>query len=849
MLFPAVLTALAGGCGLLVERALGAQLPGALLAPVGLAVVVVIGGFLTLADATAELTTPVVVAVAAAGLAAGLRAHPLRGWGWPAAAAASAFGLYAAPIVLSGEATFAGYIKLDDTATWMALTDRVMEHGRSLDGLAPSTHEATLAFNLDDGYPIGAFLPLGVGHELIGEDVAWLIQPYMAWLGALLALALWQISGSLLESGALRALVAVGGSQSALLYGYYLWGGVKEVAAAALLATAVPLALAAVSSRGHPRAVVAPAVVCAALIGVLSAGGTLWLASALLGALALLAAGAGRRPALRAAAWATGLVALLSLPVLLAGGLLPPTSSPLTSSGAQGSLFGALEPGQVAGIWPAGDFRLDPGARTSTYALVALVAVAAAGALVLAWRRREWALPLYVCGTLSACAVIWALGSPWVAGKALATASPALPLAAALAGAALYARGLRVEGGALLLVVLGGVLWSNALQYRDASLAPRDQLAELELIGEAIAGQGPTLMTEYQPYGARHFLREADPEAASELRRRPVSLRDGGTLAKGETADTDRLDPAGLHLYRTLVLRRSPSQSRPPLDYQLSWRGRFYEVWQRSGADGEAPARLALGAGAEPTARPACPEVLELADGSGPRDTLAAAHRPKAIVVRMSGAERPDDWTLESSPRAIVPRSSGSLEVDASVPADDRYGFWLRGSVRPAVELSVDDSVVGEVRHRLNHEGQYVELGAARLTRGEHRVKLEFSGADLSPGSGAGGSAIGPLVLARSEASEVRITTVSAARARLLCGRRWDWIELRPKPTTSSAAGAAAGPTASRPGSGRRARRAWRRRRDSSPCRRWRGRPRRAGQASTSARSRGSPEGSPRARR
>ena len=27
-------------------------------------------------------------------------------------------------------------------------------------------------------------------------------------------------------------------------------------------------------------------------------------------------------------------------------------------------------------------------------------------------------------------------------------------------------------------------------------------------------------MTDYEPYGVRHFLREADPEGASELRRR-----------------------------------------------------------------------------------------------------------------------------------------------------------------------------------------------------------------------------------------------------------------------------------------------------------------------------------------
>src|SRR5439155_11987060 len=126
------------------------------------------------------------------------------------------------------------------------------------------------------------------------------------------------------------------------------------------------------------------------------------------------------------------------------------------------------------------------------------------------------------------------------------------------------------------------ILWTSALAYRDVNLAPRDQLAELERIGDLIAGQGPTLMTEYQPYGVRHFLRDADPEGASELRRRPVRLRGGNTLAKGTTADTDRFRLGALTTYRTLVLRRSPAQSRPPSPFRLVWRGDYYEVWQRS---------------------------------------------------------------------------------------------------------------------------------------------------------------------------------------------------------------------------------------------------------------------------
>ena len=151
------------GCGLLVERAAGGRLPGPLVSRSGwrshrrreLA---------TLTDATAELAAPLVAGSRRRAAARAAPAQPARPWA--SGAAVAVFAVFAAPIVLSGEATFAGYIKLDDTATWFAITDRVMEHGRDLAGLAPSSYEATLD-SRSRGYPSGS-LPLGIGHELLG---------------------------------------------------------------------------------------------------------------------------------------------------------------------------------------------------------------------------------------------------------------------------------------------------------------------------------------------------------------------------------------------------------------------------------------------------------------------------------------------------------------------------------------------------------------------------------------------------------------------------------------------------------------------------------------------------------
>jgi len=54
----------------------------------------------------------------------------------------------------------------------------------------PSSYRAALAVNIPDGYPLGAFLPLGIGTHLVGTDPAWLYQPCIAFFAAMLALAL-----------------------------------------------------------------------------------------------------------------------------------------------------------------------------------------------------------------------------------------------------------------------------------------------------------------------------------------------------------------------------------------------------------------------------------------------------------------------------------------------------------------------------------------------------------------------------------------------------------------------------------------------------------------------------------
>ncbi len=792
-LFPLVLAALAIGCGLLVERIAGINLPGVLLPATGVALIIVVAQFFTLDGGLAELITPVTVALAVVGFGLSLPVIDRGVAWWAVIAAVAVFAVYAAPIVLSGEATFAGYIKLDDTATWMTLTDRVMEHGRSLRGLPPSTYEATLAFNLGAGYPVGVFLPLGVatGARRTGRRLG---DP-----------ALHGVHGGaagarcVVDHRATRKVAAppragglprrpVGSALRLLPLGRDQGDGRRRVRDL---------------DRGdggvrHPRAGVATTARAAGGDERGADRGPERRRRSLAGAAP--SGRAGRvhpaprlgRGSVRAAVFAAATV-VMCLPVIIPGGLLPPTSSPLTSETALGNLYHPLTAFQLFGIWPTGDFRADPHQLTTTYILIGVVAIAALIGIALAVRAKSWALVLYLGAAIFAALAIFVIGSPWVGGKALATASPAIPIVAAAGGVALFAGGRHVEGAVLIAVLAVGVLWSNALAYRDVNLAPRPQLAELETIAGIVGDQGPTLMTEYQPYGVRHFLREAAPEGASELRRRVVPLVGSGpcpanatrstpggpcSLRKGYTADIDQFQLEGILTYRTLVLRRGPGGSRPPSPYRLVYEGKYYDAWQRPvGSTQLVVDHLGLGTVTDPAAVPRCAQVHRLARRAGPNGTLATVSRDPVVVVPLSQTQHPAAWDSPSYTSALLPQTPGTLTARVQVPQSGDYTIYLGGSVRPQVDLSVDGKQVSSSRQFLNNYGEYVGLGSTNLTAGSHTISITFHGSDLHPGSGGTVDPIGPLALTDQDAANTKVSYFPTSQASQLCGQRWDWIE------------------------------------------------------------------------
>jgi hypothetical protein len=780
LVFPALMAVIALGCGLLLQAAAGRELSRPLLLPVGFVVVSLALQFAHVSDTTAGLGTPLVVALAVAGFGLALPVRRRAGDGWALAAAGGAYAAFAAPVVLTGSATFLGYIRLDDTANYMAMLDRALHHGYNATGLAPSTYEAFLANTYTVGYPLGALLPLGPGHLLLREDALWLWQPYVTFLAALLALTLYQLAGFVVRSRPLRALAAAVGAQAALIYGYALWGGIKELSTALVVVT-----IAALVPSTFPverlRALLPLAVASAGLLGVLSVAGAVWLAPPLAVALVLAVRTMGARHALKVAAVFVVATALLALPAVLAAiTWIGKYASDYTSGDEYGNLRGTLSPLQALGIWPNGDFRLRPADIWPTYALIAVVALFTGVAVVLAWRQRVLELPLAVGTALFASVFYVATTAPWIESKALASTSPIL-LTVSLAGiAAVFESGRRVEALVAALAVVGGVMWSNVLQYREVSIAPRPRLEELQSIGKRFAGQGPALLTEFESYGARHFLRTLDAESPGELRRHQITLRTGNVAQMGESPDLDEIQLGEVLRYRTLVTRNSGVASRPPSPYSMVWKGRYYSVWQRSDAAPRVLEHLSLGTRTQPAAVPSCRDVLRLAGlatANGGR--LATVVRQPAVVIYPDGSQTEPTQLSRygEDPRAVYVTVKQSIRLPFGLPRAARYGVWVGGTFRTRVDAYVDDRYVGTLRRELTWPGNFLLAGNIRLRAGGHVLRVDYSGPDLRPGGdGMPGWGIGPFAVARGT-QDRQVLYLRPAAARSLCGRTLDWVE------------------------------------------------------------------------
>ena len=110
-----------------------------------------------------------------------------------------------------------------------------------------------------------------------------------------------------------------------------------------------------------------------------------------------------------------------------------------------------------------------------------------------------------------------------------------------------------------------------------------------------------------------------------------------------EPWDPDEVDPSYLQAFPLLVLGRSPLVSRPPADYQLAYRGRYYEVWRRTPTP-TVLEHVPLGSALDAGSVPSCGPVVGTLARKAAREHARLAYVPRTPlppVMIPTEAERP----------------------------------------------------------------------------------------------------------------------------------------------------------------------------------------------------------------
>lgn len=801
VLFPLVLLAVCLGCGLTVNWASGGALPGALILPVGLALVIVAATLTTARSATAPLTTAVVVVLAVAGYALSWRqGRRLRLDPWALGVGLGVFAFCAAPLVLSGNATFLGYFVDSDPAFHFELATWLLAHGRDLTGVAPVTYDATqnvVREYISTSYPFGADVAVGAVRPLVGQDLAWIYQPYLAVIMALGAVALDELLHGVVRLRPLRALCAFIAAQSGLAFAFYLEGSIKELAATVILTVVVILVVDLLRRPFRWRALIPLAIVTVAGLDVYSVTILPWLGLPL-AVLVVIGAWRGRHRLERGPGWRKVVIPAVAVVVLAviaapfvsgASTFSTVVNGTLSQQGALGNLAGRLKLWELLGIWPNGDFRFPTLGYKNAYVLIGIALVAAVLGAVWMVRHRHRALgPLLLLITNSLAAVVLlSRAGPYASAKILMIFSVSAVLTAMLGGVALIDVGRRIEGGVLAAAIVTGVLWTNFLAYHDSTVAPQARFKELAAIDARFSGKGPAFYDLWDTF-AVYFLRNVSVSAPDTFAGPVPELAGLPSHPDGQASlawDPNELDQSFLQSFPLLILGRSPVGSRPPANYRLAYRGRYYDVWQRTSTPTVLRHVSFTTGGVDPAPPSRCATIAATAAAAA-RDHARLAYVPRLSPPTLipSEALHSRKWSPFTAGTRGTPLdylSMGQHAGDAAdfvqVPEAGRYQVWVGGSISRPINISVGRQFVGSVGSQVGTAGQFVLVGEVNLSTGRQPILVARPPANLSPGNSAGGELLGPVVLVRGS-DPPPVTEIAPSQARSLCGKPLEWLEI-----------------------------------------------------------------------
>lgn len=771
---PLLVFAASWGVGLLVEQLTRIRLPDGITVTVGF-----VGSFLALAvpyqlGLGAPWAAGLLVVLAVAGIALGrgrLRASlPDR---WTLVAVTAVYGLYMAPIVFSGQTSFAGYTLLGDTSVHFSLIDYISEHGARLVSQEPSSFASVTDGQIKIGYPLGLHYELASVRWLLGAEVSRIYQPFLA---ATIALAVPPVTRLLRNVGMPRILAAAAAVivlAAYLPYSYALQGGIKELGMITLVLLGGYLAWElATAQRPIPVALVY-GLVTAGAFEIYSYGGLPWF-----GLMGLAAVGAMflRRRDLRATvvigAIAVAAFAVAALPQIPDSLHFFSHGNRLLSSSTGsdvGNLLGPIRVWEAFGVWMVGDFRLPPQDPEWTYALVGVVAVLVLFGAIWSLRGRGWG-PLVIA--LSAL-LVWLIlpAGLYVEAKLLTILSATIVLLALVGGWALFTNGRLAEAVVLVLAATIGIFVSDGLAYHRLYVAPAKRLDELHTIDSRFAGQGPAMLDEFEEYG-KHYLRHVPPVVPFDAWTPVVpSLRVPSLPAYAHYYDIDAMTLPYVEQFPLLIQRHSPVASRPPSNYRLAFSGRYYEVWRRT-AGPKVLQHVPLGDANDAAADAPCAVVRRLARSAGPPARIVGLERSRPVTLAaIEMRPFPRNWATTPDKR-LLPVGPGRTGTAFSTPRG-KYSVWFRGSFGRGVKVYLDNGYVGRALS-VQTPMQMARVGDVELGAGPHRLELVRGGGNLKPGNGQ--DEVYDAVFLASDAPP-RLVSSPRSRAPSLCGRHLDWLE------------------------------------------------------------------------
>ncbi len=788
LVYPVVLTALCIGAGLLVDRCCGGWLPGLLLPAVGAATLIGLSQLTTYIAPVSRATPYLMCAVALAGVALAWPrvrrlAGCLRECGWQIVAPVLAYLLALAPVLLAGRPSFSSYLTLSDSAVHMTGADYLLRHGQAYAHLdLTNSYGQYINDYYNTSYPSGADTLLGGSAFLLGLPLIWAFQPFNAFMLAIAAGPAWLLVRRMGLNGPWAALAALTATVPALVYGYELIGSIKEITSLGMILTmGVLVVLYPRWLRGPPAGAIPFALTAAAGVSSLGAGFGAWVlaAAAVLAVVIVRDAAADPRSAWRSVRLiAVGLtVALLAaLPTWTELSRSLQVAQNIASTGNPGNLRTPLKTLQVFGVWLWGTYKHPPTGvdLSATNVLIALTAAAALLGVLRVIHTRDYALGGWIALSIVAWLALNEYSTTWVDAKTLMLTTPVLVLLAWGGVAALRTSPLGHAAPLLALLLAGGVIASDALQYHSSNLAPTARYEELASIGHRFAGRGPTLFTDFDEY-ALYELRDLDVGGPN-FEYSPPALRDAGANYR-YPVELDRLPPAALGSYPLIVARRDPAAERPPSAYSLLWQGTYYQVWGRARG---APAAIAdVPLSGSPGEQ--CARIARVAALAGAGDRLVAATSPELVTVSLAKASRPAGWERLSV--GLGMNTAGHLSAEFAVPFSGIWDVWLQGQMMPTVTVGADGHRLAAIGGQLG--GNSVVRNsttpvAVSLAAGRHLVSIARGGFSLAPGNGGSADLYGILLTPADAPAEQPLLTVAPARWRSLCGRPYEWIEIVP---------------------------------------------------------------------